>query len=77
VDLRTQDNLTTWSEMIQTADHGQPLEEEGFTVLGQIGQVFKALRYPLRNHEKHRTNERAGPNYARKRRYEGVKGKAG
>jgi hypothetical protein len=60
-DMRTMENLTKWSVMIWIPDHGQPLEQEGFKVLGQIGQVFTASRHLLQNHEKHRPNERAGP----------------
>jgi hypothetical protein len=53
-DVRTKDNLTIWSGMIKTPDHGQPLVEKVWEAIGQIGQVFTVSRHPPQYHEKHR-----------------------
>jgi hypothetical protein len=53
-DVNTRENLTSWSGVIKTPDHGHPLAEKVCEVIGQIGQVFTISRHPPRNYEKHR-----------------------
>jgi hypothetical protein len=46
VELRTQENLTIRSAMIQISDHGGPLVGRVFKVIGQIGQLSTVSCHP-------------------------------